>query len=610
VIPMTQMTTVMTTLIIPTIAALLTFLMLVAGGLAGCGSDAPGSAPAIGIRVERVPAERAFLVTYDLAVDARALVFKRDRVLFRAQSWTPKTGDQTLARWKGKEAIVSSQVTRRFEVLVPENFVEFGGDYPFMSEFSDGGIALFTGHLDVVPVACGSSCSDKELRAAVSEAANGPSPPVYLTLVPAPGQKVIAEGVPGQPLMSATSISLNPSSQGVIAYFGELEPVPRRGYSVITDPKLPSWIPPVLDRYLPLIVDLHKRKLGRGPAAPSLIFIPRPTSARRYSSTYSGAVVGNRMVLALFGSTWETDTPKVREEFLKLVAHETFHLWNASLYHSVDKPGGAWLHEGSADAFAYLALLELGVLRSERYVELQEEAINRCLVGLSGADLVPSDRSWPARSHYECGAVIEHLIHRRLRRGGADLWKLWSALFDVAARKDGFYTHDDFFAVAAQLTADAPVLAYVKKLVAGEARLESFFFAAYGSVGAVLVADDQKWPDWYHRLIGERALSAALESDCSAGEGYFMATPTGRVKLVGGPSCRNLKEEREIRAIGRHRLWDEGVQAYDLVRLTCMTQNSITISKPRRGKIVELLCPDLPERPRFVRFPVLQGLVD
>jgi hypothetical protein len=343
-----------------------------------------------------------------------------------------------------------------------------------------------------------------------------------------------------------------------------------------------------------------------------VIYISYSKSSSVVSLSHSGAVVGNQMLLSLYGSRWSRRTVSSREEFTKLLAHEAFHLWNASLFHSVNRPGGSWLHEGSADAFAFLSLHELGVISHSRYAQLLTESLNKCLIGLNGTDLPSSNGSIRGRNHYNCGAVMEAVLHHELKNRGSDLWQLWARLFERASRKGGFYDHEDFFAVATEVAGSSSLISELSRLASGRVdfrqdasrRLESFFFQLFNAAGITLVASEIQWPDWYARAAGERALSDAISADCS-GAGYFLTLANG-IRLVGGPQCRHLRSDHEIGRIANHRIWRDGVQLYDFIHRNCRERATIPVSAVAThthssSQSLTLACPALPERTRFMR---------
>jgi hypothetical protein len=104
------------------------------------------------------------------------------------------------------------------------------------------------------------------------------------------------------------------------------------------------------------------------------------------------------------------------------LAHEMFHLWNSP--RDDVGPGGAWLHEGAADYFSWLAVASLwpGELSLERSIQ---DALNKCMA-FGGSRPIANI---PPSLRYACGALPQWLVDLALRSrpgGRSDGFALWS----------------------------------------------------------------------------------------------------------------------------------------------------------------------------------------
>src|SRR5690606_226951 len=146
------------------------------------------------------------------------------------------------------------------------------------------------------------------------------------------------------------------------------------------------------------------------------------------------------------------------------------------------------------------------------FVNMLQEALNRCLLGLSEASLKDPVRPRTARNPYDCGSVMQILLHRALRDQGLDLWRFWRALLEGTSSTSGYYTHADFFKLAERKIGGAPIVGRLRALSEGVVKgssespnfLENFFITTYESVGIGLSAIDNSWPEWYSRMVAER----------------------------------------------------------------------------------------------------------
>lgn len=564
--------------------------------LPGCADDQDVTVP-VEIKVERHVETRSFRVTWFLDHEASGLVFTRGLTAFRSVHWIPQGAGQVIERRVGRDVLLAPTPARQFVVRIAENFFDGAGDHPLMSQFTDGAILFYTGHLDAAPIVCQGPCSDPVISSSPRVAI-----PTRVILVPAADEHVLVNG----PAVDS-EMSISPGMQGALAYFGTQVPVPGLGYSVLADPGMPQWLLLEMDRYFPRILDLQGRRLNFPSTGQPIVFLPYRDGEEISSFTHSGGVVGEQMFLALFGPEWIRRGDEVRRGFLELLAHESFHFWNASRFNSVDVRGGRWLHEGGAEAIASISLLELGVISQSRFEERQEESLNRCMGGLIRTTLPDSNSTLTSRNHYECGAVLQYVAERELRNRGLDLWALWRRVFEKADGADGFYKHETFLELLATLLPDASVTDRLKMLVSGSVSgangqyanaLETYFSQLYGSVGMKLESADSQWPGWYHRLLAGQALSAIMLEECG-GEGYYV--PTGTVaRLVGGPRCRSIRSDFELSRVGRHPVWKEGVQVYDFVHQECRFHTHVPLSTPR-GSMLAVPCPRLPIRPKYLR---------
>ena len=573
-----------------------TFLFLVLFAI-GCGDDGR-KASSVEVTVEHLGRRGGFRVQWRLPQPARVLIFQRDGA-GRETQWHPRTEGVAFVKRNGIEILESKIPRRDFAVEIDEVFVETAGNYPVMIPFSDGGIVFFTDHLRVSWLNCLFKCSDAEIQTRSLAAA-----PMAARFHAGPDEFVIAND-----RVSRTMIMTAPSNSGMVVYFGPQEPIHGFGFSFIVDENLPLWVRKELQKTFPRLLQHYSRRLNIPLPWRPLVFVPYLAGPRMARASFSGSVVGSKVVLGLFGDRWKNPDAETGTDFTRLMAHESFHLWNASLYRSIATRGGEWLHEGSADAMSALALLELGLIDRLAFIEMHREALNRCALSLSGGSLTDPPKPWTLRAPYDCGAVMQWLLERALREVNEDLWKFWLSVFATASGASGIYTHDDFFRLAREFAGEtyAPLVEQMRRLGSGELRgsfddpqeIEAFFTRIYETAGISLAINEQRWPTWYSRLVAENALTIAVYEDCrNAGGGYWLAKGNG-ARLIGGPRCRSLRGEIEIENIGEYSIWTDGVRMYDYVHQACRRSDRILIFTAR-GRLRSLWCPRLPARPRFL----------
>ena len=148
------------------------------------------------------------------------------------------------------------------------------------------------------------------------------------------------------------------------------------------------------------------------------------------------------MQLAVEGRPDLEERPGDTERLFRFLAHESAHLWNGEMFRHGGDDGAVWMHEGGAEAFAFRALAELGVISRARHLDMESEAVNACIDGLDGHPVNTSAERRAFRNYYTCGAAVGLLTEGALRGESPDLdlFDFWRALFEAAGQNDGVYT--------------------------------------------------------------------------------------------------------------------------------------------------------------------------
>ena len=147
----------------------------------------------------------------------------------------------------------------------------------------------------------------------------------------------------------------------------------------------------------------------------------------------------------LMASRWATSTPRRYTNWLGLVSHEYFHLWNVKRlrpaelgpfdYDRENYTKGLWISEGLTDYYGSLALRRAGLVSDEAYLAMLSNDIES-LQTTPGRLVQPvemasfdawikeyrSDENSPnvAISYYTKGAVVGFLLDAEIRRASGD----------------------------------------------------------------------------------------------------------------------------------------------------------------------------------------------
>lgn len=186
---------------------------------------------------------------------------------------------------------------------------------------------------------------------------------------------------------------------------------------------------------------LHRR-LGFSPLI-VMSYVEHPASADQRG--FRGDVTPNGVILLRFrGEAPDPGETGMRGRLTAFLAHELFHLWNGR---RDDHPAAeAWLHEGSAEYYSWLAVAALWPSEISLERRLQD-ALGGCAAFLGQRPLAALDEEH-AGLRYPCGALAQWFVDAGIRgasaarHSGFDLW----ARLVAPRRRD--YSVADFRAAA------------------------------------------------------------------------------------------------------------------------------------------------------------------
>lgn len=213
----------------------------------------------------------------------------------------------------------------------------------------------------------------------------------------------------------------------------------------------------LLDRAAALLA-YYERQLGAPPRSrPTIVLAYSDPAAGGKLWPFRGDVSSNGFVLLrVSGSEGEATGQGAISRYTSLLSHELFHLWNRRSANVPDNE--AWLHEGSADYFSWLAVSALWP--TEASVERQVESAARGCALFYGVRPLHDMSAADGRLRYLCGAVAQWVVDVGVRHDSAgrlDGFDLWSEL--LAHRRPGAdHMLADFRAAAARLTPATSVL--------------------------------------------------------------------------------------------------------------------------------------------------------
>lgn len=543
--------------------------------LAGQSAAAGSSAVVV---VEKDSSGPWWVATWRLDTPARELRFEGPAAGFRPRTFEVLTPGYRLLRDGEVDVLrTEGQPAREVRLRFPEFDRQLSREYEFFRRFSDGGVAIFTGHLVARPLlgdVAGAYIRD-------------------FRFVPPEGSAIVVDGQHREGPVEWSDAS----GRGTYVYIGAGVPLASQHLISIVDPGLPDWIEQRTRDVLPRLFEYYSQKLDAEPAARPVVLFDYQAGA---ATGYGGGTLPGLIQLSAEGTSWESESRSAMLQLLHLLAHEAAHVWNGEI---VRYPGieDAWMHEGSADALAERALLALGVAEEDDFLEYQTEALNDCRAGLLATPLRPSAQRGKPRLAYTCGNMIALLTEAVLFSENRDLFDFWSALIAHAGSTDGLYEADDYRAIWRMLGATDQHWAAVDEFLSGTMNPERL---AAALVAAGVEVEEAEPPADYGQSRATDALAHLMSADCGGRVGFRRST-NGFV-LDRDISCGALEPGSQIVAIGGQSLLSAGHLAYDHVQQACATASPAIITFVGKADQpvpdISLSCPEgLPARPAYLR---------
>lgn len=260
---------------------------------------------------------------------------------FRQQEWkvlTPGLGLKSGSGFdviasKGKPFKSASVEIKTFDGWEPKEYVSF-------NRFSDGGTALYLGHLQ----------GDVEQ-----------------------GKKTLATraafklfGLPQENVIAPPSNRMAPDAERGYAYFGPAQAVPAGAANILIDPQTPQWLRELILDTGAKVSAYYEKAYQRQLKDELLIMVSVAGFESPGFSMKGGAIMGQGQVsYRLEGKQVKVDHPKLRDYAKLNVAHEMAHVWQMAVSRGGLGEQDPWIHEGGADAMALDALVQTGVSNEE-----------------------------------------------------------------------------------------------------------------------------------------------------------------------------------------------------------------------------------------------------
>jgi hypothetical protein len=369
-----------------------------------------------------------------------SLRFARNPDDSRARRWQVESGFE-LVHEQGADFLRRKDraVFQTTSLTVPARYVPQAKEYAPFSPYSDGGTLIYSGQFQVCTGAA--PCpSDSRWQ---------------IHVVPPPGRHLVLAGA-----VHHSAFTFSDAGEGTNIYVGHAQPLESSHFVAVIDAGLPPPIKAALDRSLPPLMDFFTARLGPLPFKPMLFASLDPNAPKGSGFDSQGGALPGQIFIHLYGERWAQNAADQLSGFLPwFFAHEAGHLFQFLGWSGDSCPmDQSWIHEGGADAFAALTIVQLGGASREYVKQRIESAVSECARGLdalAGKPLNASGAAGAFGNYYSCGLVMQLAIDAELERssqGARDLFDVW-AQFSARVRGGAPCNQETFLSVASELGA-------------------------------------------------------------------------------------------------------------------------------------------------------------
>lgn len=373
-----------------------------------CAGASPPSAGPVEVHIQP-DGRKPWTVRYETEQPVSRLVFPQSPDDSRARGWRPEVGFEVVSGPDG-EALrrVDGAAFSAATVVMDPVYRELPKSYAPFSPYGDGGMLFHTGRM----FACAEACADGQTYRFVLTS----------------DHPVLVDGRSNEGEVAWTD-----RDDGRSVYVGDTLPAETEFGSAIIDGALPAAIREQLERELPAFMTLYAGKLGTLDYRPMLFvsYDTRHDEPGRFGN--QGGTLPGQVFIHLYGLEWERRLAEgdaadgLRWHF----AHEAAHLYQRQLF--APEPENAWIHEGGAEAMAWLALRDTDPALAEAHLA---DARTRCGASLAAAGSVrQAVTAGDFDASYVCGFLILVEVDARVRAAKPDsdgLFTVWRAYVDKA----------------------------------------------------------------------------------------------------------------------------------------------------------------------------------
>ena len=199
-------------------------------------------------------------------------------------------------------------------------------------------------------------------------------------------------------------------------------PIKTKGERIayLIEPDFPSAFKVQVEQIIDGFMDFFEQQSGQS-LARDITFLISGDSNAPYIG-FLGSALNNQVMLNISGKEAVIHPEKFKRPIYLTLAHEIFHLWNAHLW-SPKENTPIWLYEGSADFFAYHAMLQQGLMPQSHFDYFLQQQQKACLEGVKQAAITYLESTSAIGASYPCGRVFFEELTKALNKSHFEIWQ-------------------------------------------------------------------------------------------------------------------------------------------------------------------------------------------
>lgn len=305
----------------------------------------------------------------------------------------------------GKPFSRASVEISTFDGLAPKTYAPF-------TRFSDGGTAVFLGHLQ------GDALQDKQSYSMAST--------------------IRLHGLAKENVIAPPENRLVDGGERGYAYFGPARAVAAGNVQLLLDPATPPWMRDTMLDVGARMARYYEQAYQR-PLRDQLFIMVAVAGFDRPGFSVNGGATLGQLNYRVEGADVRRDLPVLHDHMKVLVAHEMAHLWQMNIARGGIGESDPWIHEGGAEAMALDGLVQAGVWNEAGVAAYR--ARKTALCDKLGGAVTSYD------GIYACGLV-------RFDRMDMPIVALWRAMMQATEAKGEVYSVPMLKAIGARIAAD------------------------------------------------------------------------------------------------------------------------------------------------------------